>query len=183
MSKNPVFDYTKFCLDGFIKTFPTLFLADPSDVAEWLYETVSAFSGRPRGDKGGTSDDLRCLVAAAAGIELSVCAARKIKDALSVKLRCAWLSNNHAMILYIARGFERAAATAVIDYRDIDWCDPYRVFMEEDDEGPEIPETIEKWVEIFCEPSQARSLIGNRSRKRLRRKPAKRAIKNLFEEI
>jgi hypothetical protein len=183
MSKNPVFDYAEFCLNGFIKTFPTLFLADPSDVAEWLYVTVAAFSGRDgRSLAGGGEQDILNLVAAAAGVEIEACAAREIKSTLRSRLRQAWLNNDHAVIMYAARGFERNAAMMTIDYRDVAWADPCRIF-EEDEKGEnvEIPEAVEEWVRTLCEPSQTRSVIGNRSRKRLHRKPTERAVKSLFE--
>lgn len=183
MSKNPDFDYTSFALNGFKKTFPILTKVDPEAVAEWLYQTVSAFSGRDgRSLAGGGEDDILCLVAAAASAEIEVCTTREIKDALREKLRRAWLNNDHAAILYVARGFERAASMAIVDLRDVDWADPYRVLEENDEEeGIAISEVVEEWVETLCEPSQARSAIGNRSRKRLRRKPAERAVKSLFE--
>lgn len=183
MSKNPDFNYTEFCLEGFKKTFLILSESDPEEVAGWLYETVSAFSSRDgRSLAGGGEDDIRCLVAAAAAVEIEVCAAREIKDALRDRLRRAWLANDHATIMSVARGFERNAAMTVIDHRDIEWIDPYRVIEEGDEEeGIEIPEAVEEWVEVLTEPSLAVSVIGNRSRKRLRRKPAERAVKSLFE--
>lgn len=181
MSKNPQFNYTQFCLDGFIKTFPILSEADPEAVALRLYEDASAFSGRyGRSNAGGGEDDIRCLVAAAADVVLEVCAAREIKDALRARLRRAWLSDDHGTIFNIGVGFERNASMMKISHRDIAWADPSRVF-EEDEEGIEIPEAIEEWVDTLTEPSQARSVIGNRSRNRLRRKPASRAVKSLFE--
>jgi hypothetical protein len=186
MSKNPEFDYTEFALKGFKKTFPTLFEADPNAVARWVYETVSAFSGRDgRSLAGGGEDDIRCLVAAAAAVELNVCAARAIKDALRARLRRAWLENDHATILSVARGFERAAAMAVVDLRDVSWADPYRVLEEDEEdeeEAIEIPEAVGEWAEVLCEPSDARAVIGNQSRSRERRKPVERAAKSLFEE-
>lgn len=182
MSKNPDFNYTQFCLDGFIKTFPSLKTADPEAVALRIYEDSSAFSGRGgRSNAGGSEDDIRCLIAAAADVELEVCAAREIKDALRTKLRRAWLGNDHATIFYIARGFERAASMAAVDFCDVDWLDPYRILDLEEEGGIDIPEAVETWVEILCEPSKARSVIGNRARKKLRRKPAELAIKSLFE--
>jgi hypothetical protein len=73
---------------------------------------------------------------------------------------------------------------AVIDYRDVDWVDPYRIVEEGDEEdGNEVSEVVEEWVEVLCEPSVARSVIGNRTRKKLRRKPAERAVKSLFEGV
>lgn len=182
MSTNPLFDYSKFCLNGFKKTFPILSAADLREVAKWLYDTVSAFSGRDgRSLAGGGEDDCRCMIAAAAAVEIEVFAAREIKDALRARLRRAWLGNDHATIFYLARGFERAASMAVVDFRDVDWVDPYRVFDLEEEGGIDIPEAVETWVETLCEPSQTRSIIGNHSRKKLRRKPAERVVKSLFE--
>ncbi len=181
MSKNPHFDYSKFCLNGFKKTFPVLAEADLEVIAKWLYETVSGFSGRDgRSLAGGGEDDIRCLIAAAGAIELEVCTGRQIKDGLRTRLRRAWLANDHSTILTVARGFERAAAMAVIDLRNVFWADPYRLH-EDEEEGIEIPKIVEEWVETLCEPSSARSVIGNRSRKRLRRKPAEQAVCSLFE--
>lgn len=182
MSRNPSFNCTVFCLDGFKKTFPILSESDPVICANWLYETVSAFADRDgRSLSGGGESDIICLCAAAAAVEIEVCAAREIKDALHTKLRRAWHGNDHATILYVARGFERAASMAVVDFRDVDWVDPYRVFDLEEEGGIDIPEAVETWVETLCEPSQTRSVIGNHSRKKLRRKPAERAVKSLFE--
>lgn len=184
MSKNPKFNYTEFCLNGFRKIFPNLAESEPREIAYWLYGTVSAFSGRDgRSIAGGGEDDILCLVAAAASVEIEVCSAREIKDSLRAKLRRAWLCNDHAAILYAARGFERNAAMSLIDYRDVEWVDPYRIVDKDEEEGIEIPEAVEEWVETLCEPSQARSVIGNRTRKRLRRKPAERAVKSLFGEV
>lgn len=182
MSKNPEFNYTAFCLDGFIKTFPLLSESDPEAVALRLYEDASGFAGRDgRSNAGGSEDDIRCLIAAAAGVELEVCAAREIKDALRVKLRRAWLENDHVAIFTKARDFERSASLAVVDLRDVAWADPYRI-LEEDEEGEiDISEVVEEWVETFCEPSIAVSVIGNRCRKKLRRKLASRAVNSLFE--
>lgn len=183
MSKNPSFDYTNFCLDGFIKAFPILSETDPEAVALRLYEDASAFSGRDgRSNAAGSQDDIRNLVAAAAGIELEVGAAREIKDSLRAKLRQAWLTNDHATLFRKARDFERSASMAVVDLRDVAWADPYRV-DEEEGEGIEIPEAVEEWIEVVCEPSPARSVIGNRTRKKLSRKPASRAVKSLFGDF
>lgn len=182
VSKNPDFDYTTFALNGFKKTFPALYEADPEAVAGWLYETISAFSGRDgRSLAGGGEDDIRCQVAAAADVVLEVCAARQIKDSLRARLRCAWLQNDHATIMSVARGFERAASMTVVDLRDVSWADPCRILEEdEEEEAIEIPVAVEEWIEVLCEPTEARSVIGNRSRKRLRRKPAERAVKSLL---
>ena len=181
MSRNPDFDYSTFCLDGFIKAFPILCETDPEAVALRLYEDSSAFSGRNgRSNGGGGEDDIRCLVAAAAGVELEVCAARAIKDSLREKLRRAWLANDHTTLYRKARDFERSASMAAVDLRDVTWADPYRLSDEGDEEGIEIPEAVELWVDTLCEPSQARSVIGNFCRNRLRRKPASRAAKSLF---
>lgn len=185
MSRNPCFNYTEFCLDGLIKTFPILSEADPEVVALRLYEDSSAFSGRGgRSNGGGGQDDIRCLIAAAAGVELEVCSAREIKDALCTKLRRAWLANDHTTIYRKARDFERSASMVIVDLRDIEWCDPYRIEEENDEQRIEIPEEVEEWVETLCAPSQTQSVIGNRSRKKLRYKPASRAVKALpgFEE-
>lgn len=183
MSRNPVFNYTSFCLSGFKKTFPILSESDPVMCANWLYETVFSFSGRDGHSlTGGGEDDIRCLVAAAANIELAVYAARSIKDALRTRLYRAWEANDHATIFSIARGFERNASMSVIDFREVDWVDPYRIVEEIDkEEGIEIPEAVEEWIETLSEPSQARSLVGNHSRKKLRNKPASRVVKSLFE--
>lgn len=185
MSTNPRFDYTVFILDGLKKGFPILTESDPQEIAEWLYETVSAFSGRDgRCLSGGGEDDIRCLVAAASGVALEVPAGenpREIKDALSTMLRRAWLSNDHATIFYVARGFERNASMSVVNYRNVGWVDPYRVVEEDEEKGIEISEEIEEWIGVLTEPSETRSVIGNRTRKRLRRKPAERAVKSLFE--
>lgn len=186
MSRNPQFDYSAFCLDGFKKTFSILSEADPEAVALRLYEDASAFSGRDgRTNAAGGQDDIRCLVAAAAGIKLEVCFAREIKDSLHVKLRQAWLTNDHATLFRKARDFERSASMAVVDFRQIDWIDPERFSEDGDEEGGiEIPEVVEEWIEVVCEPSTVVSVIGNRSRKKHRHKPASRAVKSLpgFEE-
>lgn len=182
MSKNSHFNYTQFCLSGFIKTFPILSEADPAAVALRLYEDSSAAAGRDgRSNAGGGEDDIRCLVAAAAGVELEVCSARAIKNGLRDRLRRAWLANDHAFIFKVALSFERSASMAVIDLRDVAWADPYRVFQENEEVEIKISEVIEEWVDVLTEPSQARSVIGNNSRNRLRRKPASRAVKSLFE--
>lgn len=183
MSKNPEFDYITFALNGFKKTFPILIESDPLEVAKWLYETTTAFNGRDgRSITGGGEDDIRGLVAAATNVILEVCAAREIKDALKLKLRCAWKINDHAVIFSVARGFERAASMKKVDYRDVYWVDPYRIVEDVDGKDEvDIPETVEEWIEVLTEPSQARSVIGNHSRKKLRRKPASRAVKSLFE--
>lgn len=181
LSKNPEFNYSAFCLFGFKKRFPILVEADPEMVAHWLYATVSAFSNRNgRSLSGGGESDIICLCAAAAAVDIEVYAAREIKDTLHTKLRRAWRDNDHALILYVARGFERAASMAVIDLREIEWADPYRIDELVEEEGITIPEAVEEWLETLCEPSQIRSVIGNRSRKRIRRKPAKRAVRSLF---
>lgn len=181
MSKNPQLNYIALALNGFKKTFPVLTEADPEVVARWLYETASAFSGRNgRSLAGGAEDDIRCLVVAASAVELDVCATREVKDGLRARLRQAWLTNNHTMIFTVARGFERAASMAVVDLRDVFWADPYRVSEEDEQEGIEIPEAVEKWIEVLCEHSGAQSMIGNRARKRLRRKPIKRKVEPLF---
>jgi hypothetical protein len=182
MSKNPQFDYSEFCLKGFIKAFPILSEADPQEVAYWLYSTASAFSGRDgRSLAGGGESDIVCLVAAAASIEIEVCSAREIKDTLCAKLRSAWLENNHVTILSIARGFERTAAMTVVNLRDVDWADPYRILNEVEEEVVDISNEVETWIETLCEPSQARSVIGNQSRNRLRRNPIEQVVKSLFE--
>jgi hypothetical protein len=183
VSKNPDFNYSVFCLEGFKKTFPILSKSDPLIVTNWLYQTVSAFSGRDgRCLAGGGFADICAAIAAAADIELEVYAAREIKDALRARLRWMWLDNDHATIMSVARGFERNASMAVIDHLTVEWIDPHRIFEELDNEDEiEIHKAVEEWVETLCEPSQARSVIGNRSRKKLRRKPAERAIKSLFE--
>lgn len=184
MSKNPQFDYTELILNGFKKVFPILIEADPEAVALRLYEDASAFSGRDgRSNAAGGLDDIRALTAAAAGVELEVCGAREIKDALRLTLRRAWLENDHSTLYRKARDFERSASMAVIDIRNVNWADPYRVTDVNEEEGAEIPEAIEEWVDVLTEPSQARSVIGNRSRKKLRRKPASRAVKSLFEVV
>lgn len=152
-------------------------------VAEWLYETVSAFSGRDGCSlAGGGSGDICALISAAAAVEIEVYAAREIKDSLRARLRQAWLNNDHFTIMSVARGFERNASMAVIDHLTVEWIDPHRIFEEIDNENEiEIHKAVEEWVEILCEPFQARSMIGNRYRKKLRRKPAERAVKSLFE--
>lgn len=181
MSRNPCFNYTEFCLEGFRKTFPILREGDPTAIAHRLYEDASAFSGRDgRSNAGGSADDLLCLVAAAADVEFEVYAAREIKDSLRVKLRQAWQANDHATIFRKARDFERSASMAVIDLRDVLWADHHRI-SEDDGEEIEIPEAFAEWIEVICEPSQARSVIGNHSRKKLRRKLASRAVNSLFE--
>lgn len=183
VSKNPYFNYSEFCLQGFKKTFPILCEADPETVALRLYEDASAFSGRDgRSNGGGGESDVMCLCAAAAAVELPVCAARQIKDALRARLHEAWLTNNHAFIFKAAFSFERSASMAVIDLREVAWADPYRRSDEDEEESVEIPEEVEEWIEVVCEPSQARSVIGNSSRNRLRRKTASRAVKSLFGE-
>jgi hypothetical protein len=185
VSTNPQFDYTQLIINGFKKAFPILRKADPEEVALRLYEDASAFSGRDgRSNAAGGQDDIRCLVAAAAGVELEVCAAREIKNSLRANLRLAWLNNDHVTIFTKARDFERSASMAVVDLRDVAWVDPYR-FFEESDEKEEmvIHEVIEEWIDVLTEPSQARSVIGNRFRKKLRRKPASRAVKSLFGDF
>lgn len=184
MSRNPVFDYTSFCLTGFKKTFPILSKSDPVVCANWLYETAFSFSGRDGHSlTGGAEDDIRCLVAAAANIELTVYAARSIKNGLRTRLRRAWEANDHVAIFTVAFGFERAASMAIVDLRDVTWADPYRIIVDEDKEGLEMPEAVEEWVEVLCEPSIALSVTGNHSRNRKRRKPLKRAIDSLFQGI
>lgn len=185
MSTNPSFDYTQLIINGFRKAFPFLHCADPEKLAKWLYYTVSAFSGRDgRSLAGGGEDDIRCLIAAAAAVELEVCSARKIKNNLRMKLRQAWLKNDHALILSCARGFERNASMNIINLHNIEWIDPSRVIDEaEEEQVIVISETIEEWIETLTEPSEARSIIGNRSSKRLRRKQAERAVKSLFEGV
>ncbi|MDD5051554.1 MAG: hypothetical protein PHO27_02340 [Sulfuricurvum sp.] len=182
--KNPDFNYSAFCLFGFKKRFPILAEADTEIVASWLYEIVSAFSGRDgRSLAGGGEDDIRCLVAAAAAVDIEVCYAREIKDALRAKLRAIWQNNDHAAIFYAARGFERAASMAIVDFRDVPWVDPFRIVeFSDEEEGIEIPEAVEEWIETLSEPSQMRSVIGNRTRTRLRRKPAEHSVKSLFED-
>jgi len=183
VSKNPEFNYTQFCLDGFIKAFPILSESDPEAVAIRLYEDASGFAGRAgRSNAGGGESDIISMCAAAAGVELEVGAAREIKDSLRAKLRQAWLANDHETIFTKARDFERSASMAVIDLRDVVWADPHRI-SEDDEETIVISETIEEWIETLSEPSQARSLVGNHSRKKLRRKPAERAVKSLFEGV
>lgn len=184
VSKNPGFNYSEFALMGFKKTFPVLLEADPGSVSDWLYYTVSGFSGRGGHSlAGGGYDDTVCLCAAAAGVELEVCSAREIKNGLRARLHRAWQSNDHATIFYTAFGFERAAAMTIIDLRDITWADPYRIIEDENEDEIEIPQEVEDWVHTLCGPSQARSVIGNRTRKRLRRKPVERALKSLFEDV
>lgn len=183
MSKNPYFNYNAFCQNGFKKAFPSFIEADPQEVAKWLYETVSAFSGRyGASNAGGGSDDIRCLIAAAAGVELEVCAAREIKDKLRAKLCKAWLANDHMMIHNVACGFERNASCAVVDLLQVDWLDPNRI-EEEGDQKIKVSEVVEEWIETLCEPTVHRSVIGNYSRKKFRRKPAERAVKSLFEGV
>ena len=184
VSKNPQFDYSKFCLHGFIKTFPFLSEADPEVVALRIYEDASAFSGRyGRSLAGGGEDDIRNLVAAAAGVEVEVYVAREIKDSLCMKLRRAWLNNDHVFIFTKARDFERSASMAIVDLRSVDWADPNLISEEDEEEGIEISEVVEEWIETLCAPSQSRSVNGNYSHKKLRRKPAPRAVKSLFEGI
>jgi hypothetical protein len=181
VSKNPDFDYTKFCLVGFMKTFPSLSEADPEAVALRLYEDASAFSGRERWLSAGAEDDIRCQIAAAANVELEVCAAREIKDSLRNKLRKAWITNDHALIFKVAFNFERAASMISIDLRDVEWVDPYRISEEIDDEEvvEEIPEVVREWIEVVTEPSQNKTIIGNRHRKRISKKPPTRQQKLL----
>lgn len=182
MTKKPKFDYNEFCQNGFQKKFPILAAADPEEVANWLYETVSAFSGRDgQCICGGGDDDIRCLIAAASAMDLEVCNARKIKDKLRTRLRLAWLNNNHSVILKSARGFERGASMLVIDYRDVAWVDPYRI-VEDEEEKTEIPEEIETWIETLCEPSLSIAAVGNHSRNRERRKPVAKVVNSLFGE-
>jgi hypothetical protein len=153
-------------------------------VTNWLYQTVSAFSGRDgRCLAGGGFADICAAIAAAADIELEVYAAREIKDALRARLRRTWLDNDHATIMLVARGFERNASMTVVNHYAVSWVDPYRVIEEDEEEVIEIPEAVEEWIETLCEPSTARSVLGNRSRKKLRRKPAEWAVKSLFEGI
>ena len=184
MLKHPHFNYSAFCLFGFKKRFPILVEADTEIVASWLYEIVSAFSGRDgRSLAGGGEDDIRCLVAAAAAVDIEVCYAREIKDALRAKLRAIWQNNDHAAIFYAARGFERAASMAIVDFRDVPWVDPFRIVeFSDEEEGIKIPEAVEEWIETLSVPSQMRSVIGNRTRTRLRRKPAEHSVKSLFED-
>lgn len=181
VSTIPQFDYTELIINGFKKAFPSFIASDPQEIAKWLYETTSAFSGRyGASNAGGASDDIRCLIAAAAGIELEVCAAREIKNKLRTKLCKAWLTNDHVMIYNVSCGFERNASCATVDLLQVNWLDPYRI--EEDEElKNEIPEIIEEWIETLCEPTVHRSVIGNRTRKKLQYKPANRTIKSLFE--
>lgn len=185
MSKNPVFNYSEFALNGFRKAFPIFQGAEPEKLAKWLYETVSAFSGRDgRSLAGGGEDDILCLIAAAADIELEVCVAREIKDALRAKLRRAWLGNDYATIFYVACGFERNASMSVIDHFDIDWVDPQRIVEEIDNEDEiEVPEAVKKWVEVLTEATTSRSAIGNRTRKKQLRKPISRAVKSLLDGV
>jgi len=184
LSKNPEFNYSAFCLVGFKKTFPILLESEPIACANWLYQIASSFSGRDgRSLAGGGENDILCAISAAAAVEIEVCAAREIKNSLRAKLRQAWLNNDHAAIFYSARSFERAASMAIVDIRDVKWADPYRTIERDEEEDViMLPKDIEEWVETLCEPSQARSIIGNRSRNRLRRKPVKLAVKSLFEE-
>jgi hypothetical protein len=170
-------------LNGFKKTYPVLVEADPKQVAPWLYVTVSSLSGREIGGGfGGGEDDVRYLISAASAVALEVCLSREIKDKLRARLRLAWLENDHATIFNVACGFERAAATAIVDYRYIDWLNPLRIIEETEDEL-EVPIVIEEWIEVLCEPSQARSVLGNRSRSRERRKPAEKSVASLFEGV
>lgn len=184
MSRNPEFNYTEFCLEGFKKTFPILSEADPEVVALRLYEDASGFAGRDgRSNAGGGESDIVAMCAAAAGVEIKVGAAREIKDSLRVKLRQAWDNNEHATIFKKAKDFERSASMKIVDIRDVAWADPNRISEEDEEGGIEISEVVEEWVETFSEPSTAVSVIGNRSRKKLRRKPAERAVKSLFEGV
>jgi hypothetical protein len=102
---------------------------------------------------------------------------RKIKNSLSRKLRAAWLANDHATILYVARGFERSASMAVVDYQDIDWINSHE-FLDE----LKIPEAVEEWIETLCEPSDKRCIVGNHSRSKVRRKQVEKNTKSLFGE-
>lgn len=185
MSTIPQLDYTELILNGFKKAFPSFIEANLEEVAKWLYETTSAFSGRyGASNAGGASDDIRCLIAAAADVELEVCAAREIKDKLQAKLRKAWLTNDHVTIYKVACGFERNASCAVVDFLQVDWLDPHRIEFEEENQKIKVSKVVEEWIETFCEPTVHRSIIGNYSRKKLQRKLASHVVMALpgFEE-
>lgn len=186
MQYTPIHNYNMIIVNGFKKMFPILHDADPEEVANNLYIDASAFSGRLGGGYGGGEDDIRNLISAAFDIELSVISAREIKTTLTTKLRQAVLENNHQVLLYTAFGFERAASMAVVDLREVDWANPHRyVEVSDDDEevGINIPEAINEWVEVLCEPSQTRSVVGNRTRNRERRKPIEQVVKSLFDGV
>lgn len=180
MSKNPRFNYTELVLQGFKKYFQNLVESNPDEVANWLYTSTSAFSGRDgKCICGGGEGDIRNLICAASGENFEVPEARKVKKKLRTKLRQAWLENDHVTIYDAARGFERGASMKTIDYRTIAWADPCLFSIDED----EIltPESVEVWIDVFTEVSETRSMIGNKSRKRLRRKSADQMVKSLFE--
>ena len=128
MSKKPEFNSTTFCINSFIHKFPNLATAESREVAEWLYYMTSAFSGRDgRCNSGGGEGDIRALVTAASCVDIIYDEdVRSVKNKLSNRLKAAWMDNDHAVILYIAKGFERGASMKVIDYLGIEWADPYR---------------------------------------------------------
>ena len=143
MSKKPEFDYTMFCYKSFVYKFPCLAETEPCAVAEWLYYMSSAFSGRDgRCRAGGGEGDIRALVAAASGVHItSDDNVRQVKNKLRNRLKAAWMDNDHAVILYIAKGFERGASMKVIDYLGVEWADPYRIDSNVDE--IEISDAIE----------------------------------------
>lgn len=191
MSKNPPFNFTKLALNGFKKAFPVLADGEPEALAEWLYGVVAAFA--PTNDfagayglAGGAENDLKCLIAAAAAVELEVCAAREIKDSLRSRLRSAWLKNDHVFIFEKSMSFFNDAARAALDLRSIDWLDPTRFEMteEKDDDGVKISGEVENWLETFGEESQNKTVVGNRWHKKGDlRKPRPMPVASLFEGV
>lgn len=187
MSKNPEFNYTQFCLDGFIKAFPILIEADPEAVALRLYEDASGFAGRDgRSNAGGGEFDIIALVSAASAVSIPIPPherAREVKSELANALRRVWLENDHMTLFRKARDFERSAAMSVVDLRAVEWCDPHRIEEEGDEEVIEIPEVVLEWIEVVCEPTQAQPQNGNQSRSRERRRSLERSTRSLLGEV
>lgn len=156
--------------------------SDPNEVAEWLYYTTSAFSGRDgKCRAGGGHGDIRALVAAASGINIIYDEnVRKIKIKLRNRLMEAWQGNDHAEIMYIARGFERGASMAPVDISSVLLANQS---TESDDEFIEIPVAIEDWIETFFEFMQIKPTVGNCIVKKFDHNKSIRITSSLFEEV
>ncbi len=188
-------DSRQMALNWFKKKYPDLtkigsnefeiVAFDIFDVCKNLIGTESMGVSGP--GFGGSHGEIRCAIAVSMGISIDFESrdVRHFNKHTIAALIAAWRNDDHASFLSRCAGFERNATNSKIDLLLVA-TEAFESFWEindEEDEHIDIPESIEEWVEVLCEPSFAQYVIGNRSRNRLRCKSAERTVNSLFDGI
>lgn len=187
-------EYRAFALEWFKKTYPDLLKIEEDNferVSFDLFDICKNLIGTESNSAngvgfGGSHGEIRAAIAAAMGIAIEFDAdeIRHFNDSTIAALTADWKKNNHDGFLARCAGYERNATNAKIDLLFVANEVAEGVYeMLEDTEDVIIDPVVAIYVEVLCEVTIVKkSIEGNRSRSRERRRPVDGLVRSLFDE-